>query len=312
LGQIFSLQNIAHSRYNGFQATLRRVAGPVEFGMSYSFSHSMDNASDRTSASFINAYDINQNWANSDFDQRHLLNITYVAKLPLRRILSSILAPGKTDPTSVGGAVIPNNPDWGKRYLDGWELSGITLFASGTPFTVLNGGSPNGISSLDNAGVAAVLGPGAYPDLAPSASASSGTSGIGIPAGFSIVGPLLGNPGSFAAPEGLTYGTAGRNYLNNPSRLNFDMTLTKTIKISEAKTLQFRVETFNTFNHTQFEVYDRNHPGQTGNNVITCYNSSTTSADTACVAANGIVTSFLHPIEAHRSRTMQLGAKFIF
>jgi hypothetical protein len=314
MGQIFSLQNIAHSRYNGFQMTLRREAGPVSFGMSYSFSHSMDDASDRTSASFINAYNINQNWANSDFDQRHLLNITYVAQLPLQRVLRNIFAPGQADPASQGGGIKLNNPDWGKRYLDNWELSGITLFASGTPFTVLNGGSPNGISSLDNAGVAAVLGAGSYPDLATSSSTNSATGGLSVPPGFSLIGPVQGNPAQFAAPQGLTYGNAGRNYLNNPSRLNFDMTLTKNIKVGESKNLQFRIETFNTFNHTQFEVYDANHPGRTGNNVVTCYNSATTSSspDTACVAANGIVTSFLHPIEAHRSRTMQLGLKFLF
>ena len=36
-------------------------------------------------------------------------------------------------------------------------------------------------------------------------------------------GPLKGNPSEFVAPRGLTFGDAGRNFLNNPSRLNFDM-----------------------------------------------------------------------------------------
>jgi hypothetical protein len=134
-----------------------------------------------------------------------------------------------------------------------------------------------------------------------------------VPSGFSIIGPELGNPSQFVAPQGLTYGTSGRNFLNNPSRLNFDTTLTKTVKLGESKTLQFRIETYNTFNHTQLEVYDPNHPGQAGNNVVTCYNSSSlTSGDTACVASDGIVTSFLHPVEAHRSRTMQFGVKYLF
>ena len=41
-------------------------------------------------------------------------------------------------------------------------------------------------------------------------------------------------------------------FLNNPSRLNFDMALFKTIPIHEAIALQFRVEAFNVFNHTEW------------------------------------------------------------
>jgi len=194
-----------------------------------------------------------------------------------------------------------------KGLLGDWELSGITLFATGTPFSVVNGGSVSGISGIDNAGVASGPGPDSYPDIVASpsplpSSAINGTSGV--------IGPLLGNPNEFVAPTALTYGDAGRNFFRNPSRLNFDMSLTKDIKLKrEGQSLQFRLETFNTFNHTQFRIYDPSNPGSSGNNVITCYEGPNNSAgDSACLTGN----SFLHPIDAHRPRTMQLGAKFFF
>jgi hypothetical protein len=50
-------------------------------------------------------------------------------------------------------------------------------------------------------------------------------------------------------------------------------------------------------------------PGDTGNNVINCYGGADNSAgDRSCLAGN----SFLHPVDAHRPRTIQLGVKFMF
>jgi hypothetical protein len=46
-GEIVSLDNIANSSYNAFQATLRRTEGPLTLGVSYTYSHSFDNSSDR-------------------------------------------------------------------------------------------------------------------------------------------------------------------------------------------------------------------------------------------------------------------------
>ena len=54
-----------------------------------------------------------------------------------------------------------------------------------------------------------------------------------------------GKGGETKAPEGLTFGDAGRKFMNNPSRLNFDVTVLKRFKISEGSDLEFRAETFN-------------------------------------------------------------------
>ncbi|HEY0784736.1 MAG TPA: carboxypeptidase regulatory-like domain-containing protein, partial [Acidobacteriaceae bacterium] len=195
-----------------------------------------------------------------------------------------------------------------KRLFDGWQLSGITLFETGTPFTVVNNGSATGLSVLDNAGVANGLGSGSYPDLS-GISAHSRRPGSN---GKSF-GPLLLNPGAFVAPRGLTFGNAGRNVLNNPHRTNFDAALLKHFPIGERVQAEFRAESFNLFNHTQFRIYD---PalGNQAQNEVSCYGGPAAyySGDggdgTDCLTGN----SFLHPVDAHRPRTVQFALKLSF
>lgn len=311
MGQIFSLQNIADSHYNALQLSLRRTKGPLVLGISYTYSHSIDDSSDRTSATFINAYNLAQNKASSDFDQRHLLNISYVWTPPLMRIghWGKDFFNFHSDNWQPGSDNGPSNLV--KAIFSNWEVAGITVFSTGTPFSVINGGSSSGISSLDNAGVAAVLGPGSYPDLAPKGTPSACTV-ISCASTGSAIGPILGNVGRFVAPQGLTYGNAGRNFLNNPSRLNFDLSITRKMVVGEGRSLEFRLETFNTFNHTQFRIYDPSNPGNAGNNVITCYNGVSAAAGVPNYQACEGGSSFLRPIDAHRPRTLQLGVKFFF
>jgi len=304
MGQIFSLQNVADSKYNALQMTLRRIAGPFTLGVSYTYSHSIDDSSDRTESTFINAYNLSQNRASSDFDQRHLLNISYIYQLPLPGLFHGLIKwahEGSGDQANHNKDVSAASPRE-RSFLEGWELSGITTYQTGTPFSVVNGGSAS-VSTADNAGVVVGTGPSSYPDLVTNARPNTTAPGPGT------FGPLLGNPGQFAAPVGLTFGSAGRNSLNNPSRINFDLTLAKNFRVRESTSFQFRFETYNIFNHTQFRIFDLSNPGNAGNNVISCYAGADNSAgDSSCVTSS----SFLHPIDAHRPRTVQLGIKFLF
>jgi hypothetical protein len=302
IGQIYSLQNVANSTYNAMQATVRRVAGPLTLGVAYTWSHSIDDASDRSDTNLVNAFNLAENRASSDYDQRQLLNVSYVLRLPS---LSQALSNWDHGVNSGKPSSTPQSPSrFAKVLADGWEFSGITTYQSGTPFSVINGASSNGISVLDNAGVANGTNFASYPDVvgnphsAPPAGANNPNS----------VGPTLLNPAVFVAPVGLTFGDAGRNYLNNPSRLNFDMALLKHFKVTEGTNLEFRTEAFNVFNHTQFRIYDPD-LGNTGSNTISCYGGANNSAgDPSCLAGS----AFLHPVDAHRARTMQLGLKYSF
>src|SRR5262249_22148191 len=154
-----------------------------------------------------------------------------------------------------------------RALLDDWQFSGIIVFQTGTPFSVINGGSPGGTGVSDNAGVANYFGTGSYADciadpyrhLPHSATVAQ------------TIGPIIDSPTAFVAPRGLTFGNCGRNSLHNPSRINFNLSLLKHFKVFGERDLEFRAEGFNIFNHTQFRVYDPSHPGNTGNNIIGCY-----------------------------------------
>jgi hypothetical protein len=82
-GRIYGLQNVADSTYNAMQFTIRHAKGPLDVSMAYTYSHSIDDSSDRSDTTFVNSYDLAANTASSNFDQRHLLNISYVYQLPL-------------------------------------------------------------------------------------------------------------------------------------------------------------------------------------------------------------------------------------
>jgi hypothetical protein len=333
MGRVLSLQDVADSQYHALQATIRRTRGPLTVGGSYTYSHSLDDSSDRSDASFVNSANLRSSWASSNFDQRHLLSVNYIYTLPkLGESMARWTAPNidpsddpKADsaPGDPKPAAEQKSPPIPSRFLrtllDGWEYSGITVFQSGTPFSVINGGGNTGVSVLDNGGIANGSGAGSYPDVI-------GNPHSVLPATFgaSGVGPLLYNPAAFAAPQGLTFGNAGRNFLTNPHRLNFDMSLLKNFKVTEASNLEFRAEAFNIFNHTEFRIFNPN-IGNTASNTIGCYGGPDDSAaggltpvpgaplgtppvDVNCTTGG----AFLRPVDSHRPRTIQLGLKYQF
>lgn len=317
LGQIYSIENIADSEYNGLQVAARRTAHSLVLGVAYTYSHSFDDASDRSDATFVNSFDIHSNRASSNFDQRHLLHVNYIYPVNLIRIFDPMLHFLDSDPSNL--AAHPAGATYDpksfadsravKAILDNWEISGITIFETGIPFTVVNNGSPNGESTLDNAGVANGQGSGSYPDKIGSAHGHiprGGTNGASV-------GPLLLNPGAFIAPRGLTFGDAGRNVLNNPNRTNSDVALLKNFTLGESSSLQFRAEAFNVFNQTQFRIYD---PllGNQAQNTLSCYGGYASGYSGAGGDGVDCLTgkSFLHPVDAHRPRTIQFALKLLF
>ena len=232
-GTITYLELQSSSVYHALQASLRRSVGQLTLSAAYTYSHSIDDSSDRGDGSLVNAYDFSANRASSNFDQRHIFNFSYVWDVPFFR-----------------GSGIRHS------LLGGWQYSGIVGVSTGTPFSVLN--------PTDNAGVAAGVGSGSRADIV--GDPNSGFSRT--PAtGF---GPLWYNPNAFAVPVGLTFGDSGRNVLRNPRRTNFDMALFKHFAIKESTALEFRAEAFNVFNHTEWGVIagDGGAPTGSGNNTI--------------------------------------------
>ena len=248
-GDITRLENTANSTYNAFQFSARRTLGSLNLSVAYTYSHSLDNSSDRFDGGFVNSYDLAFTRSSSNFDQRHILSISYLYDLPFFK-----------------------QPGLANKVLGGWEVSGATSIATGTPFSVVNG-----TDFADSAGVANGVGTGSFADIV-------GDPRSGFVANIGDEGPRIYNPAAYAAPRGLTFGNSGRNSLTLPRNTNFVMSLFKHYPIKESTAFEFRWDVFNVFNHTQFSAID----------------NSLSSA------------TFLEATSAHNPRIMQLGAKLIF
>ncbi|PYX15672.1 MAG: TonB-dependent receptor, partial [Acidobacteria bacterium] len=147
------------------------------------------------------------------------------------------------------------------------------------------------VVSNDNAGVAnGVASSSARPDLV-----GDPRSGV-VSTPLENFGPLFYNDAAFAFPRGLTFGTAPRNLLNNPHRINFDMALFKRFAIKEQVGLEFRAEAFNVFNHIEWGDIAGDSGSAAGNN----------SSGTNTFGEEG----FNRPNLAHNERILQLGLKF--
>lgn len=283
-------ENMASSTYHGLQLSARRTIGALQLSTSYTYSHSIDDASSGGDGSFVNSYDFRMNRASSNFDQRHVFTMSYIYDLPFFK-----------------GTGLMHS------LLGGWQWSGITNIQTGTPFNVTNAGA--GSISSDNAGVGNTVGTGSFPDRI--GDPMQGASRVAPPNEF---GPLLVNPSVYVAPQGLTFGNAGRNSARNPRTTNFDMALFKHFAIKEHVGFEFRVEAFNVFNHTEWGYIYGDAGSAGGNSPITgytnsagCYEGPNLSAgDQLCVNNPITPSSFLRPTSTHNARILQLALKFIF
>ncbi len=227
-GTINHLEDKASSSYHALQMAVRRAVGGLELNFAYTYSHSIDDSSDRGDGGFVDVFNPRQNRASSNFDQRHILNFGYVWDLPFFK-----------------GKGLRNT------LLGGWQYSGIMDINTGTPFGV--------VVDADNAGVSNGVGTSARADRI-----SNPRAGIVQPPPSTDFGPTFYNAAAFAAPQGLTFGNSGRNSLRNPRQTSFDMALFKRFAFGEARAFEFRAEAFNVFNHTEWNGIASNTLDSTG------------------------------------------------
>lgn len=230
------IEQEANSIYNALQVSLRRTAGWSQITLAYSYSHSLDDSSDRYDGNFLDSYNLRLTRASSNFDERHILTLGYVIDLPLLNSHKGIVS----------------------KLLGGWVWSGLTSFHTGTPFSIYDA---NGNGFVPGPGVGNGTGAsGGFADVVGNPWTAPPQPGVA-----GVLGPVLYNPTAFAAPTGLTFGDAGRNLLRNPSDLNFDMGLFKNFYVTEKKYFELRAEAFNVFNHTEFN---------TVNNTLNCFQAN--------------------------------------
>jgi hypothetical protein len=220
LNSIQRVEPVANSNYNALQFSLRKTSGALTVDVAYTYSHSFDDSSDNQDSNFVNSYNVHQNYASSNYDQRHILTVAWTYALPF--------FPGK---------------GLAHTFLGGWQYNGILTSESGTPFSVVNG------VYGDSAGVAdGTTGIGSYADLIGDPHASPNCP----PLQQGTKGVALFNCAAYTQTQGLTFGDSGRNSLNNPHRTNLDTSVYKVFQPKENIQVQFRAEAFNVFNHTQW------------------------------------------------------------
>jgi hypothetical protein len=125
---VFELQPTASSTYHGVTVTLnRRLAHEVEWSAAYTWSHARDTASDFDEQP-QNPYAINDEWADSRYDQRHRLVVNAVFDVPIGD-------EEDRQPGDVPGAV--------ERAFSHLSVAPILTVASGNPVNVMTGGDEN-------------------------------------------------------------------------------------------------------------------------------------------------------------------------
>ena len=257
-GQITQQENTTNGNYNGFQVGVRaqhwrNLSGELD----YTWSHAIDLTSNDISQ-VSNPFNLKYDKGSGIYDRRHILNANYIYKLPFL-----------------------TNPGLMHTLFGGWEVSGTAIFQAG--LIIANQGT----------------------------SLSVGYDTIGLGGGYANRPDVVGkihyvkkqhqwfDQSAFAAPTpawagsvSQGFGNARKDTVTGPARVNFNTSLYKSFAIAEKARFEFRFESFNTFNHTEFNGIGNSFQG---------FNS-----DGSSKGSFGQVTSTFDP------RTLELGAKLIF
>ena len=206
---------IGTANYNALELSARHTSGRLEFAASYTYGKSLDQSSNIGEE--VNPFNPALSYALSSFDVKHNFVVSYEYQLPFDQLARA------------------------NRLSTGWSLSGITRFSTGFPVNVINNGdnsligtNPNGINnaSIDE------------PDY--------NDGGLHLSHNPRSNSNRYFDTSVFTMNALGTAGTAKRRFFYGPGADNYDMAAAKKLPLTESKSLLFRVEAFNVFNHTQF------------------------------------------------------------
>lgn len=258
-----------YSNYNAGNIKLEHRSGDLTLLTVYTYAKSLD---DKSAAAGIGAAgagfaghedDLNPrlDYAPSDFNVKHRFVNSVVYALPIGR--------GKHFGSGMNRAE--------DLLIGGWQLSAITTFQTGFPFSITaNDLGLAGDNSSDSFAMRANL--------------------SGTPQETKNIHQWF-NTAAFSQPAFGVYGNSGRNIFTQPGINNWDVGLGKMFRFTERAGLQLRLETFNTFNHTQYGA-DPNQPGVVNG--------------TSSVSASVNSPTFGEVTLARPGRVVQLGGKIVF
>jgi len=255
-----------YSNYNAGNVKLERRSTSLALLTVYTWAKSMDDKSAPAGigaagagfAGHMNDRVPSLDYGPSDFSVKHRFVNSVVYQLPIGR----------------GKRLLGNINRAANLVVGGWQVSAITTFQTGFPFSVV---APD---------------PGAYLSFGMRADQ------VGDPDLSSKSINEWFNTGAFSQPAFGVYGSERRNTLTQPGINNWDVGMGKTFQFTERVGFQFRIETFNTFNHTQYGLDPT--AAASGGPGQSAVSNNITSANF------GQVTS------ARPGRILQFGGKLVF
>jgi hypothetical protein len=188
-------------------------------------------------------------YGDCSFNLSHNLVISYLYNLPV----------GK------GHTLFGNIPAWSNTILGNWQISGVTTIQSGLPFTatISNDNANTGVSAQRPN----ISGPATY---------------IRKPACWFYIsanpacGELAptGTTANFTVPAQYTYGNGGMFTMKAADLVQFDFAVLKPFEFGGSRSLEFRAEFFNLFNHPTFGTPSANINSSSGAQVTSTLNAS--------------------------------------
>jgi len=229
-GVINQFQSTADSGYNSLQANVNfRGYHGLTSSVNYTYSHSIDNASD--GFDFVpqatqpdNSRNPAAERANSNFDVRQRFSWNWNYKIP-------------------GSA-------WAPKLTSGWALDGIVILMTGTPVNLITFGAQPGNSGADFNGSNEFLD---RPDII-----GNPLQGQHLPSAYlnladlAVPCTLNAASGGTCIPGTQHFGDTGRNGFEGPHFRNLDLALSKTTPLGERVKMEVRGDFFNIFNHPNF------------------------------------------------------------
>jgi hypothetical protein len=222
------LPRLGDSNYHSMQLRgEQRLSNGITLLLSYTWAKAIDNGPETfgfTGGSWPqDIYNLSLERAVSEADVAHRFVASYVWDLPCGR-----------------GRTVPLSGVW-NAIAGGWQLSGITTLQSGRPFDITQTTNTTRTFSLTQ-----------RPNITGAPKLSSDERSLN----------RFFNTAAFAPADPLAVGTAPRNPVRGPGRVNFDAALIKQFEFAEQRLVEFRFETFNFTNTPPF------------NNPVGTYNPS--------------------------------------
>lgn len=251
--------------YHSFQAGLRQQnRHGLSFELDYTYAHQID--STPGSVDVDNNHPTNNPWnmkydkGSGILDRRHVFSGNYEYRLPF----------------------FNHSAGMTRTFLGGWEVAGTVIAETGLPWF-------GNVAPSNTYGDTVGLG-GDYavrPNLTGKPHYTKGKATVGAVSGYQFVsGAGFSKPtASWLGGPNLGFGNMGKDAVVGAGRTNFSTAVYKSFGIGEAAHFEFRADSFNTFNHTQFNGLSDTNPQN---------------------ADFGFVNSAQDP------RTLELGGKFVF